>query len=312
MPGELWHAPEANFFFRINKFFPTIERVYKHERYFHRLTIRAHNGKIMQYLLSNNHQSLPADGRQSHWDAEENTLQFLKMLNNLCVRKEKELLKRHAQMFFPRVCTYLPSLRLIEDNRSTVSVVEMYNDRLMTSIKRHYELIDDNNENLNDVYQQVQRECFPNRQLLHQWTLNEYPHATGYFSFRKIFTISVGFYSTLNHLFGFAAYANNSLEIQRSIGNVNPLHLTLQQHSNGHDGALTITPTIDTFINPFGRAGPLTATILATLSSFARPKYQLVEYLKIFLKEDVHIKVKAVLANRSSRVIPRLPFSTLV
>lgn len=291
MPGELWHAPEANFFFRINKFFPTIERVYKQERYFNRLTIRAHNGKMMYYLLSNNYQSIPIDKFDSQWELEENTLQFLKMINNVCIRKEKELLKRHLQIFFPHLCTYLSSLRLIEDNRSVVNLIDIYNDRLMVAVKKHYELIDDNNENLVEIYQSIQNEFFSNKRLLHQWTLNEHSTATGYFAFRKIFTTSLGFYSTLNYLFGFNMYANNQLNIQRSIGSINPLYLKLEDDLNKKDGNLYLTPNINTFINQFGKMGPLTATILATLMSLSQPKYQIIEYLKIFYKEDIHIKV---------------------
>jgi transformation/transcription domain-associated protein len=290
MPGELWHAPEANFYFRINKFFPTIERIFKYERYFNRLTIRAHNGKIMYYLLSNNYQIISLDKNNSQWDLEENTLQFLKMINNICIRKEKELLKRHMQIFLPHLCTYLPSLRLIEDNRLTVNLIEIYNDRLMLPIRKYYELIDDNNDQLINIYQLIQNEYFSNKQLLHQWTLNEYSNATGYFSFRKIFTISMSFYSTLNYIFGFNMYANNQLNIQRSIGNVNPLYLRLQDDLTKQDENIYLTPNIDTFINHFGKMGPLTATILATLTSLAQPKYQIIEYLKIFYKEDIHLK----------------------
>ncbi|CAF4480324.1 unnamed protein product [Rotaria socialis] len=291
MPGELWHAPEANFYFRVNKFFPTIERIFKHERYFNRITIRAHNGKIMYYLLSNNYQTISCDKQNSQWESEENTLQFLKMINNICIRKEKELLKRHMQIFLPHLCTYLPSLRLIEDNRLTMNLVEIYNNRLMLSIRKHYELLDDdNNGNLLDIYQKIQNEYFSNRKLLHQWTLNEYSNATGYFSFRKIFTISMSFYSTLNYIFGFHMYTNNQLNIQRSIGNINPLYLRLKYDLNKQEENIFITPNIDTFINRFGKMGPLTATILTTLTSLAQPKYKIIEYLKIFYKEDIHIK----------------------
>ncbi|CAF4027364.1 unnamed protein product [Rotaria sp. Silwood2] len=290
MPGELWHAPEANFYFRINKFFPTIERIFKHERYFNRLTIRAHNGKIMYYLLSNNYQTISYDKINSQWELEENTLQFLKMINNICIRKEKELLKRHMQIFLPHLCTYLSSLRLIEDNRLTINLIEIYNNRLMLPIKKYYELIDDNNDNLLNIYQLIQNEFFSNKYLLHQWTLNEYTNATGYFSFRKIFTISMSFYSTLNYLFGFYMYTNNHLNIQRSIGNINPLYLRLKYDLNKQDENIFLTPNIDTFINRFGKMGPFIATILSTLTSLAQPKYQIIEYLKIFYKEDIHMK----------------------
>ena len=293
MPGELWHAPEANFYFRINKLFPTMERIFKHERYFNRLTLRAHNGKISYYLLSNDYQTTTTtfESIDARWELEENTLQFLKMINNICIRKEKELLKRHMQLFLPHLCTYLPRLRLIEDTRLTTNLVEIANDRLMLAIRRYYELIDDNNDELVSVYQQIQKEFFAEKQLLHQWTLNEYSTATGYFAFRKIFTISMSFYSTLNYLFGFHHYANNQLNIQRSIGNVNPLYLRLQDDFDRHDRTIYLTPHIETFINRFGKIGPFTATILATLTALAQPKFQMMEYLKIFYKEDLHMKV---------------------
>ncbi|CAF1119586.1 unnamed protein product [Adineta steineri] len=160
----------------------------------------------------------------------------------------------------------------------------------MLSIKKYYELLDDNNDNLLNIYQVVQNEYFTNKQLLHQWTLNEYSNATGYFSFRKIFAISIGFYSTLNYIFGFNMYTNNQLNIQRSIGNINPLYLKLQYDSNKQEENIYLTPNIDTFINCFGKMGPLTGTILATLTALAQPKHQIAEYLKIFYKEDIHIK----------------------
>lgn len=294
MPGELWHAPEANFYFRINKFFPTIERVFKHERYFHRLTIRAHNGKIIPYLLCNHYQTIGSDQKHRLWDAEENTLQFLKMINNLCIRKEKELLKRHMQIFLPHLCTYLPTLRLIEDARGTINMLDIYADRSMLPIRKYFQSIDDeaSDENLLDVYRTIQNDFCSNRDLLHQWTWKEYPHATGYFSFRKIFTISMSFYSALNYVFGFHMYTNNQLNIQRAIGNINPLYLTLDSQATDREKKIYLTPNIETFVNRLGKLGPFTATILATLVSLARPKYQIVDYLKIFYKEDLHLKVR--------------------
>jgi transformation/transcription domain-associated protein len=160
----------------------------------------------------------------------------------------------------------------------------------MLPIRKYYELIDDNNDQLVNIYQIIENEYFSNKQILHQWTLNEYSNATGYFSFRKIFTISMSFYSTLNYIFGFNMYTNNQLNIQRSIGNINPLYLRLQYDLTKQDENIYLTPNIDTFINHFGKMGPLNATILATLTSLAQPKYQIIEYLKIFYKEDIHIK----------------------
>jgi len=288
MPGELCHAPEANFYFRINKFFPKIQRRFQHERFYSRLTIRAHNGKMMYYLLSNNYQILPHDQINSTSILEENSLQIFQMLNTICIRKDKELLKRHMQIYLPHVCTYLPTLRLIEDNSSTINLIEIFHDRLLIAVRRYYELIDENHENSIDVYQQIQNEMFTNRKLFHEWTLKEYPTATGYFSFRKNFTISMSFYSTLNYLFGFHMFTINQLNIQRTIGNINPFQLKFKEYSNEK---IYLTPNIQSFINQFGQMGPLTGTILATLTSLAQPKYQIIEYLKIFFKENLHIQV---------------------
>ncbi|CAF4606844.1 unnamed protein product, partial [Rotaria magnacalcarata] len=74
-------------------------------------------------------------------------------------------------------------------------------------------------------------------------------------------------------------YTNNQLNVQRSIGNINPLYLRLKYDLNKQEKNIFITPNIDTFINRFGKMGPLTATILATLTSLAQPKYKIIEYL---------------------------------
>ncbi|CAF4024686.1 unnamed protein product, partial [Adineta steineri] len=64
--------------------------------------------------------------------------------------------------------------------------------------------------------------------------------------------------------------------------------------SNKQEENIYLTPNIDTFINCFGKMGPLTGTILVTLTALAQPKHQIAEYLKIFYKEDIHIKSRFV------------------
>jgi hypothetical protein len=308
MPGELWHAPEANFFFRINKVFPTIERVFHHERYYHRLTLRAHNGKILSYLICQQYRTILTD-RPYSWTIEENTLQLLHMLNNICIRKEKELLKRHMHLFVPRICTYTATLRLIEDQRSTCSMRDIYHDRSMIHVRAYYRLLDERtttNDNLLDIYRSIRDEYFPNRTYLQQWTWKEHRHATDYFSFRKIFTTSMSIYSTLNYVFGFRMFNVNHLYVQRSIGNVNPLYLMLTDPTTNENQRINLPPNIDTFINRLGKTGPFTATILATLNALARSKYHLVDYMKIFYKEDFHLNVRCRTRCRYSTLVRRV------
>lgn len=162
-----------------------------------RLYIRGHNGKIYPYLVVND--SGLADARR-----EERVLQLLRMMNNY-LGKQKETSRRFLNFTIPRVVAVSQQIRLVEDNPSSISLLDIYKsgceklgidydkpinyyyDRLANVQGRN---IKASHQVYRDILKGVQTSMVP-RNLLKQWALRTFPSATDYWQFRKMFTLQL-------------------------------------------------------------------------------------------------------------------------
>ena len=134
---------------------PRVDIVQKHNTAARRLYIKGHNGKVFSFSYIEifqsgiyDHYSIlfiqiliysffpfpPAkiypylvlnDSCLSDARKEERVLQLLRMLNHY-LGKQKETSKRFLNFTVPRVVPVSPQLRLIEDNESSVSLLDIY------------------------------------------------------------------------------------------------------------------------------------------------------------------------------------------
>ena len=118
LPGELLLPKHSHYQVCIQRFMPRVEIVQKHNAAARRLYIRGHNGKVYPYLIIND--SGLADARR-----EERVLQLLRMMNHM-LGKHKETSKRFLNFTVPRVVAVSPQMRLVEDNPSSVSLLDIY------------------------------------------------------------------------------------------------------------------------------------------------------------------------------------------
>lgn len=118
LPGEFLLPKHTHYHVRIARFMPRVEIVQKHNTSARRLYIRGHNGKIYPYLVVN--ESGLSDARR-----EERVLQLLRMLNHY-LGKQKETSRRFLHFTVPRVVSVSPQMRLIEDNPSSISLLDIY------------------------------------------------------------------------------------------------------------------------------------------------------------------------------------------
>ncbi|PKU36279.1 transformation transcription domain-associated hypothetical protein [Limosa lapponica baueri] len=190
-------------------FMPRVEIVQKHNTAARRLYIRGHNGKIYPYLVMN-------DACLTESRREERVLQLLRLLNP-CLEKRKETTKRHLFFTVPRVVAVSPQMRLVEDNPSSLSLVEIYKQRCAKKgiehdnpISRYYDRLatvqargtQASHQVLRDILKEVQSNMVP-RSMLKEWALHTFPNATDYWTFRKMFTIQlalIGFAEFIFHL----------------------------------------------------------------------------------------------------------------
>lgn len=121
LPGELLLPKHSHYQVCIQRFMPKVEIVQKHNSAARRLYIRGHNGKIYPYLVVSD--SGLADARR-----EERVLQLLRMMNHL-LGKHKETSRRFLNFTVPRVVAVSPQMRLVEDNPSSISLLDIYKQR---------------------------------------------------------------------------------------------------------------------------------------------------------------------------------------
>lgn len=118
LPGELLLPRPSHYHIRIARFMPRVCIVQKHNTAARRLYIRGTNGKIYPYLVVND--SGLGDARR-----EERVLQLLRMLNHY-LAKQKETSRRFLHITVPRVVAVSPQMRLVEDNPSSISLLDIF------------------------------------------------------------------------------------------------------------------------------------------------------------------------------------------
>lgn len=208
LPGEFLLPKQSNYYVRIARFMPRVEIVSKHNTAARRLYIRGHNGKIYPYLVVND--SCLSDARR-----EERVLQLQRLLNHY-LGKQKETAKRFLHFTVPRVVAVSPQMRLVEDNVSSISLLDIYKQRNMrrgtehdAPIAKYYDRLANVQARGSQASQQVLRDILKDIQttmvpitLLKEWAAQTFPAATDLWTFRKQVTNSIhSIHSLLKFLF---------------------------------------------------------------------------------------------------------------
>lgn len=197
LPGELLLPRHSHYHIRIARFMPRVEIVQKHNTAARRLFIRGTNGKVYPYLVIND--SGLGDARR-----EERVLQMLRMLNHY-LAKQKETSRRFLHITVPRVVAVSPQMRLVEDNPSSLSMLDIFKHGCQKlgiehdiPLARYYERLADiqargsqtTHTVLRDILREVQTSMVP-KTILKDWALKNYISATDYWQFRKMVKLNL-------------------------------------------------------------------------------------------------------------------------
>lgn len=145
---------------------------------------------------------------------EERVLQLLRMLNHY-LAKQKETSRRFLHITVPRVVAVSPQMRLVEDNPSSLSLLDIFKNGCTklgiehdVPLARYYERLADvqargsqtTHTVLRDILREVQTSMVP-KTILKDWAVKNYTSATDYWQFRKMVSRSkrFGFHSLNNN-----------------------------------------------------------------------------------------------------------------
>ncbi|XP_062859239.1 transformation/transcription domain-associated protein [Trichomycterus rosablanca] len=299
IPGEFLMPKPTHYYIKIARFMPRVEIVQKHNTAARRLYIRGHNGKIYPYLVMN-------DACLTESRREERVLQLLRLLNP-CLEKRKETTKRHLFFTVPRVVAVSPQMRLVEDNPSSLSLVEIYKQRCAKKgiehdnpISRYYDRLatvqargtQASHQVLRDILKEVQGNMVP-RSMLKEWALHTFPNATDYWTFRKMFTIQLALIGLAEFMLHLNRLNPEMLQIAQDTGklNVSYFRFDINDATGDLDAnrpvPFRLTPNISEFLTTIGVSGPLTASMIAVARCFAQPNFKVDGILKAVLRDEV-------------------------
>ncbi|KAK9874414.1 hypothetical protein WA026_002761 [Henosepilachna vigintioctopunctata] len=299
LPGEFLLPKHNHYFVRITRFMPRVDVVQKHNASARRLYIRGHNGKIYPYLVVND--SGVADARR-----EERVLQLLRMMNNY-LGKQKETSRRFLNFTVPRVVAVSIQIRLVEDNPSSISLLDIYKsgcaklgieydkpinyyyDRLASvqgrSIKASHQVY-------RDILKAVQTSMVP-RTLLKQWAVRTFPAATDYWQFRKMFTLQLALACFAEYVFHLTRLNPDMMYLHQDSGLMNISYFKFDVDDGTGELDTTrpvpfrLTPNIIEYLSAIGVSGPLTASMIAAARCFVYPNYKVLSILKPILKDEM-------------------------
>lgn len=304
IPGDALMPKLTIYYVRIARFIPEVKVVEKHNTSARRILIRGHNGKIYPYLVLND--SCLSDSRR-----EERVLQMLRLLNQYLVSK-KETGRRFLQFTVPRVVAISPGLRLVEDNPSSLSLVDILKRRINhnkitgndmdqdSPIAEYYDrLIKLQSQNtpvthkhFRDILSDIQSKMVP-KTLLKDWAGQTYPNATDYWVFRSQFTYQLAMACLCEYAFHLTRLMPETMYIHQNTGQINVSFFKFDlDDSNGElrgnrPVPFRLTPNLSELITPTGMVGPFRGALDAVAHCLTNPQSRVISIFRAILRDEM-------------------------
>ena len=224
---------------------------------------------------------------------EERILQLLRILNTY-LAKQKETSKRLLHITVPRVVAVSPQMRLVEDDPSSISLLDIYkkscsklNIEHDAPIARYYERLAEVQSRgsqtthiiLRDVFKEIQSTMIP-KTILKEWTSKTFNTATDYWTFRKMFTLQLSLSCIIEYAFHLTRLNADMMYLHQDSGLVNVSYFKFDvddvtgELNPARPIPFRLTPNIVEFLTETGIVGPLQASVIATARCFLQPNFQ--------------------------------------
>ncbi|KAL0894581.1 hypothetical protein ABMA27_013148 [Loxostege sticticalis] len=311
LPGEFLLPKHTHYHVRIARFMPRVEIVQKHNTSARRLYIRGHNGKIYPYLVVND--SGLGDARR-----EERVLQLLRMLNHY-LGKQKETSRRFLHFTVPRVVSVSPQMRLVEDNPSSISLLDIYRTECANRgveydapVARYYERLaavqargtQASHQVLRDILREVQATMVP-KGMVREWAAATFAAPTDYWTFRKMLTLQLSLASFAEYVLHLTRLNPDMMYVHQDSGllNVSYFKFDVDDTTGELDGnrpvPFRLTPNISELLTSIGITGPLTASAIAVARCLVTPNFKIQSILRTILRDEMMTGYRKRLEDKS-------------
>ncbi|XP_068621131.1 transcription-associated protein 1 isoform X2 [Battus philenor] len=311
LPGEFLLPKHTHYHVRIARFMPRVEIVQKHNTSARRLYIRGHNGKIYPYLVVND--SGLGDARR-----EERVLQLLRMLNHY-LGKQKETSRRFLHFTVPRVVSVSPQMRLVEDNPSSISLLDIYRTECANRgveydapVARYYERLaavqargsQASHQVLRDILREVQATMVP-KGMVREWAAATFAAPTDYWTFRKMLTLQLALAAFAEYVLHLTRLNPDMMYVHQDSGLLNVAYFkfdvddTTGELDGNRPVPFRLTPNISELLTNIGITGPLTASAIAVARCLVTPNFKIQSILRTILRDEMVTGYRKRLEDKS-------------
>jgi transformation/transcription domain-associated protein len=305
VPGQyLQHRDKNQDFVRIERFLPNVDLVRTVGFSHRRLKIRGHDGSVHAFAIQH-----PA---ARHCRREERTLQLFRIFNTT-LSKRKESRRRNLNFHLPLIQPLAPSLRLVQDDPSYISLQGIYEDHCRrTSADRDSPILftldrmcpgpqGSGQESINpalrmEIFTAITSKWAPNDIAL-QYFQGTYPSFPDFFLFRRQFSYQLAALTFMTYVMHMSSRYPNKLTISRATGNIWGSELTTALVSNrpffynAEQVPFRLTPNLQMLMGPLATEGLFSAALMAIARCLTEvhhePGNELEQQLSIFVRDEM-------------------------
>lgn len=303
IPGQyLQHRDKNNDFVRIERFLPNVDLVRTVGFSHRRLKIRGHDGSIHPFAVQH-----PA---ARHSRREERILQLFRIFNGT-LAKRKESRRRNLNFCLPLMIPLAPSLRLVQDDASYISLQGVYEDHCRRNGLNKDDPILFTMDKLRpnsstppepahhaalrtEIYNAIKSKWVPSTVALHYFQAT-YPSYSDFFLFRKQFSYQMASLTFMTYIMHMSARFPHKLSISRATGNVWGSELIPALVSgkpffhNPEPVPFRITPSIHTLMGPIALEGLFSPALMAIARCLTEHESgsELEQQLSIFVRDEM-------------------------
>ena len=305
VPGQyLLHRDKNQDFVRIERFLPNIDLIRNSGISHRRIKIRGHDGSVHAFAVQH--------PTARHSRREEKVLQLFRIFNGV-LAKRKESRRRNLNFTLPIMVALAPSIRLIADDVSYISLQAIYEDYCRrTGVKKDAPLLftldhlrkgqaqSSTAEAATalrfEIYTSIRDQWVPQTIALDYFKA-VYPNFGDFFLFRKQFSYQLASLTFMTYILHMATRWPSKLNISRATGNLWGSELipafSPQRPIFGHTEAVPIrlTPNLQTLMGPLATEGlfaPALMAIAMCLTQFHDQGSELEQQLSIFVRDEIN------------------------
>jgi transformation/transcription domain-associated protein len=321
VPGQyLQHRDKNNDFVKIERFLPNVDLVRTVGFSHRRLKIRGHDGSVHPFAVQH-----PA---ARHSRREERILQLFRIFNGT-LSKRKESRRRNLNFYLPLMIPLAPSLRLVQDDASYISLQGVYEDHCRrTNINKDDPILftmdrlrtvptatadpPTHAAVRTEIFTAIRQKWVPQTIAL-QYFQATYPSFADFFLFRKQFSYQLAALTFMTYTMHMSARFPHKLSISRSTGNVWGSELIPAMVSgrpifhNPEPVPFRLTPNLQTLMGPLATEGLFSAALMAIARCLTEPESgsELEQQLSIFVRDEMTFWFTQQKQNNSDATVLR-------